>query len=65
MSQAAMEAFSQITGAMILSGTMDLGEHEVNIFAIGVKDGLTWEITTRWIGGQPQCLVFRNPRTSL
>ena len=65
MSPAALDAFGQITGAVILSGTMDLEEHEVKIFAVGIKDGLTWEITTRWIGGMPQCLVFANPRTNL
>jgi len=66
MSPAAMEAFSQITGATILSGTMDLGDDfRVIIAAVGIKDGLCWEITCRWIAGRPQCLVFKNPRTRL
>ena len=65
MSPAAMEAFGQITGAVILSGTMDLGEHEVIIHAVGIKDGLSWEISCRWIGGRPQWLIFENPRTIL
>ena len=65
LSPAAMEAFSQITGATILSGTWDLGEGEASIAAVGVKDGVVWDIKTEWIGGQPKCLVFENPRAIL
>ncbi len=65
LSPAALEAFSQITGATILSGTWDLGEGEASISAVGVKDGVIWTIETEWIGGRPKCLVFKNPRTNL
>jgi hypothetical protein len=65
MSPAAMDAFSQITGATILSGTMDLGESEASISAVGVSQGLIWDIECEWIAGRPKCLVFKNPRTSL
>jgi hypothetical protein len=65
MSPAAMEAFGQITGAVILSGTWDLGEGEASIAAVGVLHGLVWDIECDWIAGRPKCLVFKNPRTSL
>lgn len=65
LSPAAMDAFSQITGAMILSGTWDLGEGEASIAAVGVAQGLIWDIECEWVAGRPKCLVFKNPRTSL
>jgi len=65
MSPAAMNAFSQITGAQIISGVMDLKDSEVMICVIGIKDGLSWEIRCRWAGGLPQCLVFSAPQTVL
>jgi hypothetical protein len=65
MSPAAMEAFGQITGATILSGTMDLGEGEVSISAVGVKDGLVWDIKSEWKNGYPQWIHFLNPRPSI
>lgn len=64
MSPAAIDAFSKITGATILSGTMDLGD-EIFVSAVGIKDGLCWDISCKWVGGRPQCLVFRNPRAIL
>ena len=65
MSPAAMDAFSQITGATIISGVMDLLDNEVMISAQGQKDGLTWQIDCRWAGGMPRYLVFSNPQTAL
>lgn len=65
MSPAAMEAFGQITGAVIVSGVMELGETESYIFAVGVKDGQSWEITCKWVGGMPQCLYFQDPQPIL
>ena len=66
MSPAAMDAFSQITGATIISGTMDLGEDfQVDISAVGVANGLCWDIKCRWARGRPQWIAFGNPRTSL
>ena len=65
MSPAAMEAFGQIAGAVILSGTMDLLESEAWIFASGIKDGQVWNIWCKWAGGYPQCVYFLDPRLIL
>ncbi len=61
MSPAAIEAFSQITGAEIISGVMDLDSAmSGNIYAIGKKDGLIWNIKCRWQNGVPECVYFEN-----
>ena len=65
MSPAAMDAFGQIAGAVIVGGVMDLGESESWIFAIGIKDGQSWEIYCRWAGGLPQCVYFLDPQPIL
>lgn len=65
MAMSPMDAFGQITGAVILSSTMDLGEGEVSIAAVGVVQGLVYNIECDWIAGRPKCLVFKNPRTGL
>ena len=44
LSPAALDAFSQITGTTILSGTWDLGEGEASIAAVEIKDGIVWDI---------------------
>ena len=63
MSPAAMEAFGQISGATILSGTMDLGnDFRVRIVAMGIRDGVCWEIESKWENGYPQWIKFLNPQ---
>jgi len=59
MTPAAREAFTQITGAWIVSGIIDLQETEQFIKALGIKDGLLCEITSRWVGGRPAWIKFQ------
>lgn len=58
MSPQALEAFSEITGAQILSGTMDLQpQGRMIIRAEGEAHGITWDILTAWAGGMPQIIL--------
>lgn len=59
MSPAAMEAFGQISGAVILAGVMDLQPDQVMIYAVGRQGGQVWEITCRWVHGRPAWIVFK------
>lgn len=65
MSPAAIDAFSQISQTEITSGVMDLQDNQVLIYAVGVKDGLSYEIKCRWVGGQPKWIVFSDPKANL
>lgn len=58
MTPAAMEAFSTITGAQILSGTIDLRSDDQFIEAVGKKDGITYQINCHWLAGRPEWIHF-------
>lgn len=54
MSPQALEAFGQITGAEIVSGTMDLQEGgRAVIDAIGRQNGAVMRFQCLWLGGRP------------
>ena len=62
LSPQAMSVFSQVAKADIISGYMDLDEPMTGmIYATGRRDGITWEITCKWVNGLPQYVVFGNP----
>ena len=65
MSPAALSAFSQITGAEVRAGIMDLRDDDAYIYAVGVKDGMTWGITCRWVCGRPEWIEFSNPKPEI
>ena len=61
MSPAAIKAFSQITKAEIIAGTMDLHEGgKVEIEATGKKNGVLFKFKCLWIGGIP-VLIYSEP----
>jgi hypothetical protein len=63
MSPTAKQAFSDICGMKIISGTIDIQDNQSIINAIGInKDGIGWEITCWWKNGLPQFIVYENPK---
>ena len=66
MSPQAMDAFGQLTRAEITSGVMDLEDAMTGtIYAIGKKNGQTWQIEAGWRNGYPLYFLFTNPEPGL
>ena len=65
MSPQALSAFSHITGLQITTGTIDLLENHQEITAIGIRDGVSWEVRCLWKGGVPRFIFLENPQTMI
>jgi hypothetical protein len=66
MSQTAIKEFSKITQAEIKFGVIDLHKDGDNmIYAVGNKNGQSWWITCRWVGGQPAWIMFSHPKPEI
>ena len=66
LSPNAMNAFGKITQSQIISGCMELESAMTgNIYAIGKKDGQTWNISAKWENGYPVEIKFHDPQSDL
>jgi hypothetical protein len=65
MSPELREAFGEVAGALIISGTVDLQETEQFLDCIGERNGVRYQITSRWVGGAPAWIKFEMVETEL